>query len=122
MRVLYPDIVFGSISSSGVTHATVVDWRYFDIIRQYAPQDCVARIEKTVDEVDALLTRNNSTRNAIKAAFGLSGVSYDPDFASLLTVRRGHCILAQSMKEERADERSVEPARLVAEQELGSCY
>ena len=90
MRVLYPDIVFGSISSSGVTHATVVDWRYFDIIRQYAPQDCVARIEKTVDEVDALLTRNNSTRNAIKAAFGLSGVSYDPDFASLLTVSRAH--------------------------------
>ena len=99
MRVLYPDIVFGSISSSGVTHATVVDWRYFDIIRQYAPQDCVARIEKTVDEVDALLTRSNSTRNAIKAAFGLSGVSYDPDFASLLTVRRAYYPPAQSVRE-----------------------
>ncbi|TBU56239.1 peptidase S28 [Dichomitus squalens] len=85
MRVLYPDIVFGSISSSGVTHATVVDWRYFDIIRQYAPQDCVARIVQTVDEVDTLLTRNNHTRNAIKAVFGLSGISYDPDFASLLS-------------------------------------
>ena len=87
MRVLYPDLVYGAISSSGVTHATVVDWRYFDIIRQYAPQDCMAQVVKAIDEVDRLLERSNKTRNAVKALFGLSGLSYDPDFASLLSVR-----------------------------------
>ncbi|KAI0735846.1 peptidase S28 [Earliella scabrosa] len=85
MRVLYPDLVYGAISSSGVTHATVVDWRYFDIIRQYAPQDCMAQVVKAIDEVDRLLERSNKTRNAVKALFGLSGLSYDPDFASLLS-------------------------------------
>ncbi len=87
MRVLYPDIVFGAISSSGVTHATVVDWRYMDLVRQYgAPQACAARLETAVGEVDALLA-SNKTSGAIKAVFGLSGLSYDPDFASLLSVR-----------------------------------
>ena len=86
MRVLYPDIVFGAIASSGVTHATLTDWRYSDIIRQYAPQACVARIEKAIDEVDTLLA-DNKTNGAIKAVFGLSGLSYNPDFASLLSVR-----------------------------------
>lgn len=55
MRVLYPDLVYGAISSSGVTHATVVDWRYFDIIRQHAPANCVAQVVTAVDEVDKLL-------------------------------------------------------------------
>ncbi|KAI0757595.1 peptidase S28 [Daedaleopsis nitida] len=84
MRVLYPDLVYGAISSSGVTHATVVDWRYFDIIRQHAPADCMEQVVKAIDEVDRLLERN-ATRDAIKAVFGLNGISYDPDFASLLS-------------------------------------
>lgn len=86
MRVLYPDIVFGAISSSGVTHATLTDWRYADIIRQYAPQACIARIEKAIDEVDTFLA-DNKTSGAIKAVFGLGEVSYNPDFASVLLVR-----------------------------------
>lgn len=86
MRVLYPDVVFGAIASSGVTHATVVDWRYPDLIRQYAAPACVARIEKAIAEVDSLLA-SNKTSGAIKAVFGLSGISYNADFASLLSVR-----------------------------------
>ncbi|KAM5542175.1 hypothetical protein V8D89_004048 [Ganoderma adspersum] len=88
MRVLYPDIVFGAIASSGVTHATVVDWRYPDLIRQYASQTCVARIETAIAEVDSFLA-SNKTSAAIKAVFGLGGISYDPDFASLLSVPIG---------------------------------
>ncbi|KAI0358821.1 peptidase S28 [Trametes cingulata] len=86
MRVLYPDLVFAAISSSGVTHATLDDWRYFDIIRQYAPADCIAQVEKTIDEVDRLITSPHAeTRHAIKAVFGLGNLTYDPDFASLLS-------------------------------------
>ena len=85
MRVLYPDLVFGAISSSGVVHATVDDWRYFDIIRQFAPAACMARVAEAIEDIDAFL-EVNATRGQIKDVFGLSGISYDPDFASLLTV------------------------------------
>ena len=87
MRVLYPDLVFGAIASSGVVHATVDDWYYFDIIREFAPADCMARVAEAVDEVDALLERPE-THDAVKAVFGLQNLTYDPDFASLLTVSK----------------------------------
>lgn len=88
MRVLYPDLVFGAIASSGVVHATLDDWRYFDIIRQSAPAACITQVERTIDEVDRLITSPNAkTRLAIKSVFGLQNVTYDPDFASLLSVR-----------------------------------
>ncbi|KAI0761167.1 peptidase S28 [Trametes elegans] len=86
MRVLYPDLVFGAISSSGVTHATLKDWRYYDIIRKYAPQACISRVEKAIAEVDAHITSPHAeTRRAIKAVFGLQDLTYDPDFAALLS-------------------------------------
>ena len=89
MRVLYPDIVYGAISSSGVVHATLDDFYYFDIIRRYAgPPGCMERVSEAIVEVDDLLA-DNSTRTAIKEVFGLQGISYDPDFASLLSVRAG---------------------------------
>lgn len=88
MRVLYPDLVFGAIASSGVVHATLDDWRYFDIIRQSAPAACITQVERTIEEVDRLITSPNAkTRLAIKSVFGLQNVTYDPDFASLLSVR-----------------------------------
>ena len=87
MRVLYPSLVYGAISSSGVTHATLDDWRYFDIIRQFAPAACMQRVEETIDEVDALLEGSQAEHDAIKAVFGLQNLTYDPDFASLLSVR-----------------------------------
>ena len=87
MRVLYPDLVFGAISSSGVVHATVPEPFYFDIIRQFAPAACMRRVEETVDEVDALLEGTQAEHDAIKAVFGLQNLTYDPDFASLLSVR-----------------------------------
>ena len=98
MRVLNPDLVFGAISSSGVTHATLDDWRYFDIIRQYAPAECIAQVQKTVYEFDALIA-NNNTHDAIKAVFGLSGVSYDPDVASLLSVRHGIAAICSEQRQ-----------------------
>ena len=55
MKVRYPDVVYGAIASSGVAHATLRDWRYFDLIRQSAPAACMAQVERAVAEVDALL-------------------------------------------------------------------
>lgn len=85
MRVLYPEIVYGAIASSGVVHATINDWRYMDIIRQYAPSDCIAVVEKAVYEMDDLLSQP-FTRQAIKEVYGLPNVTHDPDFAAVLEV------------------------------------
>lgn len=86
MRILYPELVFGAIASSGVTFATIKDWQYFDIIRQFAPADCIHQIEVTIKTVDRYLTQSNSTRDTIKAAFALTNLTNDHDFASLLSV------------------------------------
>lgn len=85
MKVVYPELVFGAIASSGVTYATVVDWQYFDIIRQFGPADCIKQVETTVIEVDNLLS-NPATHQPIKALFGLANLTHDEDFASLLAV------------------------------------
>lgn len=85
MRVRYPDLVYGAIASSGVTYATVRDWQYYDIIRQFAPPDCVQQIETTVNEVDSLLENPNAVRS-VKALFGLPNVTHNQDFVSLIAV------------------------------------
>ncbi|GJE94546.1 peptidase S28 [Phanerochaete sordida] len=84
MKIRYPDLVFGAIASSGVTYATVVDWQYYDIIRQFAPADCVQQIETTVSDVDNLI-ENPSTAHTIKALFGLPNVTHNQDVVSLIS-------------------------------------
>ncbi|OBZ72031.1 putative serine protease EDA2 [Grifola frondosa] len=88
MRVLYPNVTFGAIASSGVTHATLDDWRYYDIIRQYAPSDCMAQVVKSIVEFDDLIA-NPSTHHAVKALFGLPNVTHDADVASILSAPLG---------------------------------
>ncbi|KAK3059322.1 hypothetical protein LTS18_011129, partial [Coniosporium uncinatum] len=39
LRVQYPDLVWGAISSSGVTKAIYDYWQYYEPIRIYGPQD-----------------------------------------------------------------------------------
>lgn len=85
MKVLYPDLVYGAIASSGVTYATVEDWQYYDIIRQFGPADCIHQIETTVKEVDNLLSKPETVQ-PIKELFGLGNLTHVQDFASLLTV------------------------------------
>ena len=86
MRVLYPELVFGAIASSAVTHATLSYWEYFDLIRNYTEPDCRAAIERSVKTVDHLLV-GHATGQWVKALFGLRDLKSDQDFASVLTVR-----------------------------------
>ncbi|KAI0784229.1 peptidase S28 [Abortiporus biennis] len=88
MKVAYPDIVYGAIASSGVTFATIDDWQYYDIIRQFAPRDCIKILETAVIEVDELLS-NSNTLPTIKAFFGLGNVTHVEDFASVLSFPLG---------------------------------
>lgn len=97
MKVVYPDLVFGAIASSAVTYATIDDWQYYDIIRQFADPDCVKQIEITIEEVDDLLS-NPATAQTIKGLFGLHNVTHIQDFASLLSVSAEVCTAIQHLK------------------------
>lgn len=88
MRVLYPELVYGAIASSGVTYAAVWDWQYYDIIRQFAPAGCVKQLETAVEEFDSLLSASNFTRQTIKSLYGVPNITHDADVGSLLSVSR----------------------------------
>lgn len=78
MRVLYPDLVYGAISSSGVTRAEINAWAYYDIIRRAAPANCSAQMVQAVKEVDAFLD-NPRTNAKVKALFGVPGLTLNAD-------------------------------------------
>ncbi|KAK2465427.1 hypothetical protein APHAL10511_002781 [Amanita phalloides] len=83
MRVLYPELVYGAIASSAVTHAMIENWQYMDIIRTSADQKCSSRIESAIKTIDLLLEHPYPAR-MIKSQFGLSDLKHNADFASLL--------------------------------------
>ncbi|KAJ9235482.1 hypothetical protein DTO169E5_6198 [Paecilomyces variotii] len=85
-RVIYPDVFFGAISSSGVTKAVYDYWEYFEPIRQFGPQDCIATTQKFVHILDNFLGKNDSTHvEEYKDLFGLGNLTYANDFANLLS-------------------------------------
>ena len=107
MRVLYPDIVFGAIASSGasrvprplhirlirnrapfqaVTHATLTNWEYMDVIRLAADPKCSSNLVNSITTIDRLL-KFGTLRVPLKRLFGLAGLASDQDFVSVLTVR-----------------------------------
>jgi hypothetical protein len=86
LRVLYPDIFWGSISSSGVTEAKYDYWQYFNPIAEGAPSQCIDTQKKLVHVVDNLLMEKNRTlTKRVKSAYGLRNVTYDNDFVNVLS-------------------------------------
>lgn len=84
LRVVYPDLFFGAISSSGVTEAIVDYWQYYEPIRHHAPQDCVQTNLQFTQLIDNLLPQP-SEFEMFKGLFGLQNLSYANDFASVLS-------------------------------------
>ncbi|KAI0670867.1 peptidase S28 [Trametes maxima] len=83
MKILYPELVFGAIASSGVTHASLENWEYMEIIRRAADPKCSHNLQTSIQIIDALLDIP-ITRKPLKALFGLAELEHDEDFASLL--------------------------------------
>ncbi|KAI0059615.1 peptidase S28 [Artomyces pyxidatus] len=81
MKVLYPDIVYGSLASSAVTHAALSNWEYMDVIRLAADPVCSANLVRSIEVVDSLL-QNPQTHNLVKGLFNLTGLESDQDFVS----------------------------------------
>jgi len=86
LRVQYPDVFWGAISSSGVTEAIVDYSIYFLAIAKFAPPACVSAQQTLTAVVDGILNgTSNSTIAQLKTAFGLPNVTYNNDFASVLS-------------------------------------
>ncbi|KAF8157984.1 peptidase S28 [Crassisporium funariophilum] len=85
MKVLYPDIVWGAIASSAVTHAALENWQYMEIIRTAADPKCSAHLVNTISKIDTILEHGPAfVKKQLKNLFGLGGLEHDEDFASVL--------------------------------------
>ncbi|ETN42605.1 uncharacterized protein HMPREF1541_01762 [Cyphellophora europaea CBS 101466] len=86
MRVVYPDITWGAISSSGVTEAIYDYWQYYEPIRIYGPQDCISTQQKLMNVLDNILVANDTqTIQDLKSAFGLQNLTDNQDFANQIS-------------------------------------
>ncbi|KAF7516693.1 hypothetical protein G7054_g14050 [Neopestalotiopsis clavispora] len=82
---LHGDILYGGIASSAPVYLTVGYPDWYDPIQKYAPQDCVTRISRIVDNFDALVDAGNRPAvDAFKALFGLESLTDDRDFATAI--------------------------------------
>ncbi|KAF4617719.1 hypothetical protein D9613_006175 [Agrocybe pediades] len=85
MKVLYPDLVWGAIASSGVTHAALENWQYMDIIRTAADPKCSAHLVNSIEKIDSILSSGRGIfKRQLKSLFGLGGLEHDDDFVSVL--------------------------------------
>ncbi|RXW17807.1 hypothetical protein EST38_g8048 [Candolleomyces aberdarensis] len=89
MKILYPDIVYGAIASSAVTHATLEAWEYMTVIRDAADPKCSSHIVNAISSIDSILQRGYFKRQ-LKALFGLAELEHDEDFVSLLGTPLGY--------------------------------
>jgi hypothetical protein len=103
MKVLYPDLVYGAIASSGkalspqiqlfdliinrkgVTHATLENWEYMEIIRKAADPKCSSHLENSIASIDSILAIPRM-KTMLKGLFGLGNLKHDEDFVSVLEV------------------------------------
>ncbi len=113
LRILYPDVFWGAISSSGVTVAIHDYWQYFEAQRLYAPAKCVHRTQHLIHAADQILLAARQEKQQfaaakadqqtlatkgtvsygeatarvaqLKSVFGLGNLTYDDDFAAVLS-------------------------------------
>lgn len=68
-----------------VTHASITNWEYMDVIRIYADPKCSTRLESSIKTIDLILD-GRIFAPRIKALFGLAGLKHDEDFVAVLEV------------------------------------
>lgn len=92
LRTEYPDVFWGSISSSGVTKAIYDYWAYYDPVTKYGPPFCISSQQLFTDMVDNILIGKNNPdlTQQLKSAFGLPNVTDDADFANQLAQGVGY--------------------------------
>ena len=58
LRVTYPDLFWGAISSSGVTVAIWDYWQYYSIHAEFGPPKCVSTTQKLTNVVDNIIFKH----------------------------------------------------------------
>ena len=87
LRVKYPNVFWGAISSSGVTKAIYDYWAYYEPPAHYGPQFCIATQKMFTHMVDNILigqADNTELVQKLKSLFGMPNVTHIPDFANQL--------------------------------------
>ena len=92
LRVKFPDIFWGAISSSGVTKAIYDFWEYYAPVAEFGPPFCIATTKMFTHVIDnILIEKNDSALTAqLKDAFGMPNVTHTPDFANQLASGVGY--------------------------------
>lgn len=84
---VYGDILYGGIAASAPIKVSVGYPEWYKPIQKYAPQDCVTRINKIVDNFDLLVAKNHTKAiKQFKALFGLESLTDHRDFAAAIAV------------------------------------
>ncbi|KAG5350295.1 hypothetical protein C0989_011719 [Termitomyces sp. Mn162] len=84
MKILYPELTYGSIASSAVTHAAITNWEYMEVIRRAADSKCSGDLQQSITTIDDTLDMP-FFRGLLKGLFGLQDLEHDDDFVSLLS-------------------------------------
>ncbi|OWZ38641.1 serine carboxypeptidase [Cryptococcus neoformans c45] len=91
MRVQYPNLVWGAIASSAVTHAQIDFPQYYDPIQEYGPPTCISTLQRAIIFIDNMLDHPRATGfpQLLKGLFGL-GALEDDDFADVISSPLGY--------------------------------
>lgn len=86
LRKQYPDVYWGTISSSGVTKAIYDYWQYYAAIAKYGPEACISTQQILTHMVDNIVIGKNDTNltSTLKDAFGLGDLTHIEDFTNQL--------------------------------------
>ena len=87
LRVKYPDVFWGAISSSGVTKAIYDYWAYYEPVSHYGPPFCMSSQKLFTHMVDNILlgkSGNEELTQKLKTVFGMPNVTHKADFANQL--------------------------------------
>lgn len=81
------------VCQTAVTHATLENWQYMDVIRTAADPKCSAHLINFVSTIDSVLTNApENFKKEFKSLFGLQDLEHDDDFVSVLMV----CVCSHS--------------------------
>ncbi|KAK0468596.1 peptidase S28 [Armillaria novae-zelandiae] len=69
----HPDVFWIGYSSSGVVHAQIDFWQYYEPIRENMPKNCSADVEAVINYVDEVFFGSNTTaQQELQELFGFS--------------------------------------------------
>ncbi|KAI0959110.1 hypothetical protein AcW1_004037 [Taiwanofungus camphoratus] len=84
-KVNEPDVFWAGYASSAVVESIVNLWGYFDIVRQFMPQNCSSDLQAVIGHIDATFVNGTTEEiDAIKTLFNMNLTHLD-DFGSALS-------------------------------------